>query len=57
VGACPIPSPAENNGPMMFARTGMMQAINRHRVKEFDSSHNRTIGEKNLSGTNKIFTF
>ena len=27
---------AENNGPMMFARIGMMQAINRHRPKEFD---------------------
>jgi len=29
---------AENNGPMMFAQMGMMQAINRHRVKEFDTS-------------------
>lgn len=29
---------AENNGPMIFARMGMMQAINRHRVKEFDTS-------------------
>jgi hypothetical protein len=28
---------AENNGPMIFARIGMMQAINRHRVKEFPS--------------------
>jgi hypothetical protein len=27
---------AENGGPMMFARMGMMQAINRHRVEEFD---------------------
>jgi hypothetical protein len=25
---------AENNGPMIFARIGMMQAINRHRPKE-----------------------
>ena len=24
---------AENNGPMIFARIGMMQAINRHRPK------------------------
>jgi len=29
---------AENNGPMMFARIGMMRAINRHRVREFDTS-------------------
>jgi hypothetical protein len=29
---------AENNGPMQFARMGMMQAINRHRPKEFDYS-------------------
>lgn len=28
---------AENNGPMIFARIGMMQAIHRHRVKEFDA--------------------
>ena len=30
---------AENGGPMIVAEMGMMQAINRHRVKEFDSSH------------------
>jgi hypothetical protein len=29
---------AENNGPMIFAEMGMMQAINRHRVREFDTS-------------------
>jgi hypothetical protein len=29
---------AENNGLMIFAEMGMMQAINRHRVKEFDPS-------------------
>jgi hypothetical protein len=29
---------AENGGPMVFARMGMMQAINRHRVREFDTS-------------------
>ena len=27
---------AENNGPMRFARIGMMQAINRHKPEEFD---------------------
>jgi hypothetical protein len=27
---------AENGGPMMFARMGMMQAINRHKPVEFD---------------------
>lgn len=27
---------AENGGPMMFARMGMMQAINRHKLVEFD---------------------
>lgn len=29
---------AENNGPMIFARIGMMQAINRHRPRVFDPS-------------------
>jgi hypothetical protein len=29
----------ENNGPMIFARMGMMQAINRHKPVEFDPSH------------------
>jgi hypothetical protein len=33
---------AENNGPMIFARIGMMQAINRHRVKEFDPPRKTT---------------
>jgi hypothetical protein len=28
---------AENGGPMIFARPGVMQAINRHRAKEFDA--------------------
>jgi hypothetical protein len=27
---------AENSGPMMFARMGMMQAINRHKPVDFD---------------------
>jgi hypothetical protein len=27
---------AENNGPMIFAGMGMMQAINQHRPVEFD---------------------
>ena len=27
---------AENNGPTMFARIGVMQALNRHHVREFD---------------------
>jgi hypothetical protein len=27
---------AENGGPMMFARMGMLQAINRHKPVEFD---------------------
>jgi hypothetical protein len=26
---------AENDGPIMFARMGMMQAINRHKLVEF----------------------
>jgi hypothetical protein len=29
---------AENNGPMIFARIGVVKAINRHRAKEFDTS-------------------
>jgi hypothetical protein len=27
---------AENGGPMQFARMGMTQAINRHKLEEFD---------------------
>jgi len=27
---------AESDGPTMFARIGVMQAINRHHVREFD---------------------
>jgi hypothetical protein len=33
---------AENNGPMIFARIGMMQAINRHRVNSFTTSRKTT---------------
>jgi hypothetical protein len=29
---------AENNGPMIFARMGVLQAIYRHQVREFDTS-------------------
>jgi hypothetical protein len=29
---------AENNGPMIFARMGVLQAVNRHHVREFDTS-------------------
>jgi hypothetical protein len=31
-----------NNGPTMFARIRMMQAINRHGVKEFNTSRKTT---------------
>lgn len=31
---------AENGGPMVFARMGMMQAINRHKPRVFDPSRN-----------------
>ena len=27
---------AENGGPLLFARIGMMQAINRHKLEKFD---------------------
>jgi hypothetical protein len=33
---------AELNGPMMFARIGMMQALNRHVERVFDSSRKET---------------
>lgn len=33
---------AENGGPMMFARMGMMQAINRHKLEEFDPKRKST---------------
>ena len=39
---------AENNGPMIFARIGMMQAINRHRVKEFTSRKTTHWGKRKL---------
>jgi hypothetical protein len=29
---------AENNGPMIFARMGVMQAVHRHHVREVDTS-------------------
>jgi hypothetical protein len=31
---------AESNGPTMFARIGVMQALNRHHVREFNPKHN-----------------
>ena len=33
---------AEKNGPMIFARIGMMKAVNRHRAKEFSASGKTT---------------
>jgi hypothetical protein len=30
---------AENNRPTMFARIGVMQAFNRHHVREFNPKH------------------
>src|ERR1700753_609330 len=33
---------AENYGPMLFARIGMMQAIHRHRPRAFDPSRKDT---------------
>jgi hypothetical protein len=33
---------AENNGPMIFAQIGMLQAINRHRPKEPNPSRETT---------------
>ena len=33
---------AENNGPMIFARIGMLQAIHRHHVREFDTTRKTT---------------
>jgi hypothetical protein len=45
---------AENDGPMMFARMGMLQAINRHRPEEFDPKRKSRIGENASSrGTNE----
>jgi hypothetical protein len=39
---------AENNGPMTFAHIGMMQAMNRHRVKEFTSRKTTRWGKRKL---------
>lgn len=36
---------AENDGPMQFARIGMMQAINRHKPVEFDPKRKSRIAE------------
>ena len=30
---------AESNGPTMFARIGVMRALNRHHVREFNPKH------------------
>jgi hypothetical protein len=44
---------AENGGPMIFAWMGMMQAINRHRVREFDTSRKpHHWGSESSGGTN-----
>jgi hypothetical protein len=44
---------AENGGPMKFARIGMMQAINRHHVEEFDTSRKKPPwGKRKLNATN-----
>jgi hypothetical protein len=44
--ACPIPFPMEalilvatHGGPTMFARIGVMRALNRHHVREFNPKH------------------
>ena len=43
----------ENGGPMIFAWMGMMQAINRHRVREFDTSRKpHHWGKQSSGGTN-----
>jgi hypothetical protein len=40
---------AENKGPMIFARMGTLQAINRHQVREFDTSRNpHCLGKRKL---------
>jgi hypothetical protein len=39
---------AENNGPMIFARMGVLQAINRHHVREFDTSRPHHWGKRKL---------
>jgi hypothetical protein len=43
-----ITEAAENDGPMTFARIGTMQAINRHRVREFDSRKTTHWGKRRL---------
>jgi hypothetical protein len=37
-----LPLVAEHNGPTMFARIGVMQALNRHVVPVFESSGKET---------------
>jgi hypothetical protein len=39
---------AENDGPMIFARMGMMQAITRHRVREITSGKTTHWGKRKL---------
>jgi hypothetical protein len=44
---------AELDGPPLFARIGVMRALNRHVVREFDPSRKDTHGESGSSrGTN-----
>ena len=41
---------AENNGPMIFARIGMLRALNRHHVREFNSDRKPpSLGRRKLA--------
>jgi hypothetical protein len=49
-----ITEAAENGRPIIFARMGMMQAINRHRRQEFDTSRKaHHWGRRNLKRDKK----
>jgi len=41
---CVAPA-AEHGGPMIFAQMGMMQAIHRHRKREFNPARKDTFGK------------
>lgn len=43
-----ITEAAENSGPMIFARIGTMQAINRHRIRELTSNKTTHWGKRKL---------
>jgi hypothetical protein len=45
-----VPEAAENNGPMIFAPMGVLPAVHRHHVRDFDTSRKPHHWESESSG-------